>query len=406
VYISYGRQPDIYILFFQREKEYLQLYTSLPQHCQQQKANLIPQDLFATDCLSSTDKREWKSKKDYHRKGKDVPCDYRGNLMLLLGCKRLAFEVAHLHNQQERNNGSAIYSSYKKFSSYHLSALNLSMSTIRRDFEKLVKLGILIKEEAPNEIKKRFGAGKRDNTRCWSLNYDLLWQMGITPTYLMSVLKGDKRILTKNFAAKKIEQTLKNPSIPIKPITSNYKVSQRSKKQTCHFEKIISVNDLYQDSSVDKIFFSAGVSMGRIPFEFRRFQERSMQCIGWVRSSTRSNLLNILQKQYVPKLIKEKWHLTGYKVSNNQSYQPYQEPDIVIRGDRGSTKPPESRRYCWFNKDNEKISASLITQYVRLGLQESKRTEADQIMSRINKMHEDDILERKLAGLSVNCSSV
>jgi hypothetical protein len=372
------------------------LYTSLSQLCQQQKANPNTEDLFANDCLSSTDKREWKSKKDYHRKEKDVPCDYRGILIALLGCKRLAFEVAHLHNQQVRNDNSPIYSSYKKFSSYHLSALNLSESTIRRDFEKLVRLEVLIKEEAPDELKRRFGVGKRDNTRCWSLNYELLWQLGITPAYLMGVLKGDKRILTKNFAAKKIEQTLKNPLTPIEPITSNYKPSQRSKKQTCQFEKIISVKDLYQDSSVDKIFFAAGVSMGRIPFEFRRFQERSMQCSGWVKSSTRTNLLNILQKQYVPKLIKEKWHLTGFKMTTTQAYQPYKEPDIIIMGDRGHTKPPESRRHVWFNKENEKISGKLISESLRLGMQ-NKWPEYEEMKLRISNMLEDDIIERKCA---------
>ncbi|GEM_PF-7115749 len=282
----------------------------------------------------------------YHRQSKDVPCVYQGQIKKLLGCDRLSFILLHLHNQLHRNAGKPIYSSYKKFATYYLSSLNMSVSTVRRELDSLLRMKVIIKEKAPTDLRRQFGFGKRDNTRCWSINYELLSEFGITPAYMMKILKGDKRLLTKNFAAKKIEQTLKKPPL-VNQLISNYIPPQEPKLSTCQFKNAFKVRKMEKDESisVDRLTLNdrfidiarmVGYHAGRIEWEFVRFKEINAKT-GLKQAS--EDAFAKTWKLWLENGIKFGFDKTGYKFDPHQTgereighmIQPYRPSTAINR---------------------------------------------------------------------------
>ena len=181
---------------------YLQLYTSLSNHCQQQKANANPEDLFVTDCLSSTDERKWKQRKQYRTDKKDNPYIYSetglfskngindAKALIISSLHKKLKDKSYVHYQDGWLNIT-----YKIGAVHTFSWLHFSEKQFKRLINELVEDSIIIKRE--KSVDRRRKLGVRDNRLDFTLNYDRLAKIRISPEYLDRCAKFDKESCAK-----------------------------------------------------------------------------------------------------------------------------------------------------------------------------------------------------------------
>ena len=278
------------------------------------------------------------SRKKYHTRT-DTPVFYQGRLAELVGCDRSILIVTRIFSLQEKIGFRPVYSTYKKFATYTLNALNMSERTMWTYLNRLVKKGIIIKHETPKELKKDHGICVRDNTLCWSLNYEYLEKFGIDIKYLKRVIYADKRIVVKNTLKEKICETLKEPPLNYQLI-SNYIDPPKIDLVTCQSKNNVFVRkekmqtsffveQVQPDDQFRHILERSGYHPNRFPWEFEHWRKWNSE------KGLKKASLDAFHKSFAT------WckngalkgnHLSGYKSDFNSTKK---EVGHVVHGERG-----------------------------------------------------------------------